>query len=214
MAGRVRKKILVTGATGFVGSHIVDELLASDLFEVHTLIRKTSSLLYLKDKPVILHYGNILDYNSLLSSLAGIDIIIHSAGLIRARNFHQFYQYNTIGTENLLRAALATKTAQKFIYISTQAASSPSRDGRCICEEDVAHPVSQYGRSKRLAEIVLKQYKDKISVIALRPVAVYGPRDRETLKILQLLKLGFFIRPALKKTTVCLIYVKDLARVC
>ncbi len=209
-----RKKVLVTGASGFVGGHLVDGLLSDGTFEVHGLVRKTSKLTYLTNRQIHLHYGDLLDYDSLCKTVRGIEYIIHAGAKIKASSYHEFYQYNGLGTENILKAAVAGKCCKKFINVSTQAASSPARDGQCLCEEDAAYPVSLYGRSKRAGEIITGQYKNKIAVVSLRPVAVYGPRDRETFKYIKLVNMGIALKPGLKKTKVSIIYIKDLVSAC
>lgn len=208
------RKVLVTGASGFVGGHIVDALLEEDGFEVHILARRTSDLGHLRDQPIRCHYGDLLDPISLRTALEGIDTVIHSAAKIKAKNYDEFREYNVRGTCNLLQAAIDAGRCRSFILVSTQAAASPSRDGLCVSEEHHALPISDYGRSKLESERVALSHQREIRVIVLRPVAVYGPRDRETLKYIRLVNAGIALKPGLKTTRVSLIYVKDLAAIC
>ncbi len=208
------RRVLVTGANGFIGSHLVDELIRRGNCEVHGLVRETSDLRWLRDKPVTLHYGDITDYQSLVRAAEGIECIIHSAAKIKAKNYHEFYEFNAQGTKLMLEAALACSVCRKFILISTQAASSPSRRYCCMTEHDESFPISAYGRSKRASEQIAYSYRNRLDLIILRPVAVYGPRDREALKIIRLVGSGLFVQPGLKPTRISVVHVGDLVRIC
>ena len=120
---------LVTGASGFVGSHIVDELLRRGA-RVRCLLRSTSSRRWLEGKPVDFAEGDVRHREGLDAAVAGADWIVHAAGLTHAPSAEEFHRANVLGTEQILAAALGTSPApRRFLYISSQAAAGPSRNG-------------------------------------------------------------------------------------
>lgn len=171
---------VVTGASGFVGSHIVDELLRRGA-RVRAVVRGTSSRRWLEGKPVELADAALDDVRSLGAALEGADWVVHAAGLLRARNAAEFHECNVAGTERLLRVA-GGRSLRRFLFISSQAAAGPSPDGRPVSEDQRPHPVSSYGESKLRAEQLVMMAGDRLPVSVLRPPAVYGPRDTAILK--------------------------------
>ena len=121
---------LVTGASGFVGSHVVDELLRQGA-TVRCLLRSTSSRRWLEGKEVEYVDGDVCHRPSLDAAVAGADWIVHAAGLTHAPSAAGFHEANVLGTETLLAAALDARPApRRFVYISSQAAAGPSREDR------------------------------------------------------------------------------------
>lgn len=199
---------VVTGASGFVGSHVVDELLLRGA-RVRALVRGTSSRRWLEKKPVELADASLDDFESLRRAVVGADWVVHAAGLLRARNPAEFHEKNVLGTERLLRA-VDGGTVRRFLFVSSQAAAGPSVEGRPVDENQHPHPVSSYGESKLRAEQLVLLAGDRLPVTVIRPPAVYGPRDTAIFKIFAAGKRH--IEPVLRRRgRFSIIHVSDLA---
>lgn len=199
---------VVTGASGFVGSHIVDELLLQGA-RVRAIVRGSSSRRWLEGKPVELADAALDDPAALERAVEGADWIVHAAGLIRARNAAEFNEANVLGTERLLRAARGG-SLRRFLFISSQAAAGPSVEGRPVTEGQHPHPVSAYGESKLRAEQLVLMAADQLPVTVIRPPAVYGPRDTAILKAFIAGKRH--IEPVLRaRGRFSIVHVSDLA---
>ncbi len=170
-------KAFVTGATGFIGSHLVDELLKKN-YEIKCLVRKNSSTKWLKDKPVEFIEGDLFTKDVLEKALTDVDYVYHVGGVTFAKRKEEFRRGNVEATKSLLEAALKFNPGlKKFVHVSSQAAVGPSFDGKPIDETRDYFPLTAYGRSKVEAEKIVKSYFDKLNATILRPPAVYGPRD-------------------------------------
>jgi dihydroflavonol-4-reductase len=204
------ERVLVTGATGFIGSHLVDDLLGKG-YEIEVLIRESSDLRWLRGKRVEFIYGDLLGKER-LPSLNGIDHIFHLGGATRALRRRDFYRINQEGTERLINAAMDIKGLKRFVYLSSQAAAGPSPDDRPQTEEDLPCPVSPYGESKLQAEKTVLSCRDKFHVTILRPCSIYGPRDTYMLKLFRSISRGYL--PSLGKGPMYFsyCYVKDLVQ--
>jgi len=202
---------LVTGASGFVGSHVVDELLRRGA-RVRCLLRSTSSRRWLEGKPVEFAVGDVRHAEGLDAAVAGADWIVHAAGLTHAKDAAEFHRANALGTELILGASLrASPAPRRFLYISSQAAAGPSRNGAPVTEDQKPSPVSAYGEAKLQGEILVMRAADRISVTSIRPSVVYGPREKEFLRYFRAVKCH--IRPRLPGTRrFNLVYAVDLAR--
>lgn len=200
-------KVLVTGANGFIGSHIVEGLLHKR-YQVRVLVRKYSNLQWIKDLPIEFSYGAISNYDELSEAVANVDFIIHSAGAIKGKAAKDYITANIVGTQNLLKACLNyNPTLKRFIFISTIAATGPSQTNLPISENKICTPVSIYGETKLQAESQVLALKDKISSVILRLCAIYGPRDKEILAYFKFLKMG--ISPIFGGM-ISMCYVKDV----
>lgn len=204
-------KTLVTGASGFIGSHLVDRLIDDD-HDVTGLIRKTSRLQWLENKPVRLVTGDIRNADSLIEAVKGKDIIFHVAGKVVARNYKSFVDTNQTGTENLMETILSyNSNVKKVIYISSIAAAGPTTPDHILTEKDPSYPINAYGKSKYAGEQTILSYKDKINVVIIRPPVVYGPRDRGTLTFFRLVAKHIKINLGYRDRYVTLVHVSDLA---
>lgn len=172
-------KVLVTGGSGFLGSHVAEQL-AKAGHTVRALVRKSSNRKFLSTLPnVELAEGSVEDKKSVDLAMKGVDAVVHSAGLVKARSEAEFFECNTQGTANLLDAAIEhAPNLVRFVHVSTLEACGPSFDGRPV-PPDQQKPVTAYGRSKLAAEKECAARKDKLPVVILRPAAIYGPRDVE-----------------------------------
>lgn len=201
---------VVTGASGFVGSHIVDDLLARGA-RVRAVVRGSSSRRWLEGKGVELADAAMEDEAALRRAVAGADWVVHAAGLIRARSAAEFHEANVGGTERMFRAS-RDAGARRFVLVSSQAAAGPSPDGRPVSEEQAPRPVSSYGESKLAAEkaVLGVPSGDPTAVTVIRPPAVYGPRDTAFLKVFALAKRH--IEPVLRRRgRFSIVHVADLA---
>lgn len=183
------KKVLVTGASGFVGSTLCEELLRRG-YETRALMRRTSSAANLAGASVIPVQGDLRDPASLLEAVKGVDIIFHVAGVVAARSRADFFAANADGTRHLLAAAKAAGRLERFVYVSSLAAAGPSRPDRPNVESDPCRPVSDYGLSKLAGEQATLEQRAHLPVCVVRPPAVYGPRDRGVLTFFQAIRLG------------------------
>jgi nucleoside-diphosphate-sugar epimerase len=205
-------KVLVTGGTGFVGSHLVDHLIERG-HTVRCLVRRTSNLRYLKHPGLEFSYGG-LDYSTDWDAvMADVDTVYHVAGLTFARRSRDYFAVNHRGTEAILAAAVKHRNQiRKFIHISSLAAVGPGRDGRPVEEDVPPAPITPYGRSKLLAEEAVWAASDLVPVTVVRPPAVYGPRDYALLELFKGIARG--ISPSIGRydKQVSLVHVHDLAR--
>jgi nucleoside-diphosphate-sugar epimerase len=199
---------LVTGATGFIGSHLCEEL-ARRGHKVTCLIREKSNLKWIENIDLKIISGDCEKIESLYDAVDGVDYVFHLAGLTKACSEEKFFCANTRGTENLINAvAEKNPKLKRFIYISSLAAVGPSKNGSPLKEEADPMPVSSYGKSKLEGEKAVLKYKKSIPVTVLRPSAVYGPRDRDLFIFFKILKKGIF--PDWGKCYYSLLYVDDL----
>jgi len=201
---------LVTGASGFVGSHLVDRLLNLN-HNVRIIARKESRIKWFdKAKVEIVNcdYDNI---ESLANAVKNVDYIFHVAGVIKAKTRELYYKGNVETTKNLLEAIVqSNQTLKRFVFISSQAAAGPSPVDKPKTEEMECNPVTSYGKSKLEAEKVVKSFNGKIPFTIVRPSAVYGPRDPEILLFFQTLKKGIQPLVGFQEKYVSLVHVSDL----
>ncbi|MFA5405600.1 MAG: NAD(P)-dependent oxidoreductase, partial [Ignavibacteria bacterium] len=138
-------KAFITGATGFVGSHLVDELLKKN-YEVYCLIRKTSNLRWLKDKNVHFIEGNLFSNDALSSVIKNMDYIFHVAGVVKSKDKKGFEKGNYLATKNLLELTLKNNpNIKKFIHISSSAVCGPNPDDNPLSEAYEPKPRTTYG---------------------------------------------------------------------
>ena len=183
-------KALVTGATGFVGSTLCEELLRRGV-ETYALMRKTSSLANLGAASVKPVHGDLRSPEGLEKAVAEADVIFHVAGVVAALSRDDFFASNATGTRNLLEAVARRPVRPKrFVYVSSLAAAGPSTPEREACEGDECRPVSDYGASKLGGERAVLEYKEKFPVAIVRPPAVYGPRDKGVMTFFQAVNKG------------------------
>jgi nucleoside-diphosphate-sugar epimerase len=215
-----KKKILITGASGFIGGFLVDEALRRD-YEVWAGTRKQSAQDSLRDKNV--HLINLFyeDKNEMAKQIRETaemsgkwDYIVHNAGITKTLHKQDFYKVNATYTGNLIEAlAEADCKPHKFILMSSLSCFGPIKENsaEAITSEDEPKPNTEYGKSKLAAETYLKQQR-YFPYIILRPTGVYGPRDKDYLVELQSINRGFDLKAGMKPQMLTFIYVKDLAR--
>ncbi len=207
-------KAFVTGATGFLGSHLVD-LLLQEGHEVRCLVRKTSDLRWLKNKPVRLIEGELaLGNPGLREGLKEADWCFHSAGLISTTKPQKYFSVNVGGTRHCIEASLQTAPRlKKFVLVSSTAACGPSqKNGESVDESSPPNPVTLYGQSKWEGEKVALSFRNKLPITIIRPPAIYGPRDKMVLPVFRLAKKHLFLVPGFKTKIISMAYVEDVAR--
>lgn len=204
-------RVLVTGGTGFLGSHLVESLLEDPGSEVFALVRDPSKPRWLEGIDGVRFLAG--DLGSVPGLPAGLDCVFHLAGLTKTLRPSEYYSVNRDGTANLLRALEGQDQWLRFVHLSSLAAIGPSRPGRGVREDDPPHPISPYGESKLDAETEVLTYKDRFSVVLLRAAAIYGPRDEDFLEMFRWIRRG--IRPVLgSRKVLSLIFVRDAVRAC
>jgi len=169
-------KVLVTGATGFIGRHLVEALCNAD-YDVRCLVRKSSRIEELGKLNVEISYGDLFDLSSLEEAVMGVSVIFHTAGELYSSNLADYDEVNVRGTKNLFDAAI-NKQIDKIVYFSSIAATGPMLDKNILLNENALYnPINFYGVSKHKTEVMaLQAYQDhKIPVTILRLPIVYGP---------------------------------------
>ena len=205
-------KILVTGASGFLGGHVA-ELLSKRGDHVRALVRTTSNRRYLERLPnVELFEGSVEQVDRVREAVEGVDAVIHAAGLIKARSTDEFFAVNVGGTSNLVEASRG-RGLKRFVFVSSLEACGPSFDGKPV-PVDQEEPVTAYGRSKLAAEKVVLSARDQVPVVILRPGAIYGPRDGEILEAFKSIKRGLLPLVAGGEAKGMWIYATDCAEAC
>jgi len=201
----------VTGATGFIGSHVAEALLQRGE-SVRCLARSTNRPGWLANLDVELVAGDCTCPHTLPAAVRGVDRVIHAAGATFAPKRSGFFRVNAAGTDNLLAACLAAGEVRTFVLVSSQAAAGPGSRARPLRESDPPRPISPYGESKLAAERACLEATDRLSVRILRPSAVYGPRDTAFLPYFRLVRKGLLLEFGMGEREASLCYVGDLAR--
>ena len=203
---------VVTGASGFVGSHLVD-LLLEKKYKVRCIVRKTSNLKWLKGKNVEIHTCELTDKEGLRKIFNGADYIYHVAGVVKSKKPEGYFKGNVETTRTLLKVALEFKDKiKRFLIVSSQTASGPSPLNNPITEEAACKPITTYGRSKLAQEELAKAYINKLPITICRAAAVYGERDSEIFIFFKTFSKGLMTSIGLNDKQVSLIHVADLVR--
>ncbi len=206
----------VTGGTGFVGSHLVEELLRREADEVRCLVRSDPK--WLTDLDVTYVHGDLSDIEALWDALDGVTHVYHVAGITRAPSWEPFYQVNVKGTLNLMGAIQHAAPNVERVVVMSSLAAVGRNGGEPATEETALQPVSRYGKSKAQMEAALKDahqkkssYWDALPITVVRPSAVYGPRDRDILDFFRAVKRHVCPVVGGAEATVSLVHARDLA---
>ena len=208
-------RILLTGASGFLGSHIAEQLDQRGA-DVRALVRPTSDTRFLEGlEHVTLLSGAVNDKESLLAAMEGVDGIIHAAGLVKAREPADFHRTNAQGTANLLQAAKQNASGiERFVLVSSLAVMGPSKDGRPVPSAAAPNPVTHYGASKLAAERAAQAEAHSLPITIIRPPMIYGPRDREILPFFKSVQLGVLPLTGSRSSLLSAIFAADCAAAC
>lgn len=203
--------VLVTGANGFVGSHLTEALLARG-YRVRCMVRRSSDLTYIRDLPVEWAFTDVRETEELRQACQGVDAICHCAALTRALDQETFMRVNAQGTEALARAAMeAAPNLQRFLFVSSQAAAGPSQGPNDLIDETrEPRPLNWYAKSKYAAEQALLSINSRLPLTIVRPAAVFGPRDRDFFTYFDLVSRGLELKLGRDERRVNLIFVHDL----
>jgi nucleoside-diphosphate-sugar epimerase len=202
-------RVLVTGGTGFVGSHLVAALLERGHSALCLVRDVEKAKRVLGEGRVELARGDLRDAEALRGVCADVDAVAHLAGLIAARSRDEFFQVNAEGTRALGEAAVAAgNRMRRFVLVSSLTAAGPRARGAQLTA-DGAGPVSNYGHSKRAGEDALRRLGLEWTI--LRPPAVYGPRDLEFLRLFRMARFGLAPVFGDGAQELSLVYVADLA---
>ena len=203
-------KVVVTGGTGFVGSHLVDALLAQD-HDVVCLVRSPAKAARVfPNRAPRLVRGDLTDDETVVKAVDGADVVYHVAGLIAAKNRNELFATNVEATRRLItHVERRAPRLRRFIYVSSLAAAGPSKRAQPIDEGHTAAPVSAYGESKLGGEQTVRSSGLPWTVI--RPPAVYGPRDREFVRLIKLARAPVFPLMGSPDQEFSFIYASDLA---
>ena len=211
------EKILITGASGFIGSFIVEEALRRDM-EVWAAVRKSSSRRYLTDPRIHFIELDLSSEEQLVQQLSGhsFDYVVHAAGVTKCVDPDDFRRINTQGTIHLVNALVATgMPLRKLVYLSSLSIFGPIHEDipyRDICDLDTPQPNTAYGQSKYEAEQWLDQAQLPFPYIVLRPTGVYGPRERDYFLMAKSIKGHVDFAVGYKPQVITFVYVLDVVQ--
>ena len=200
--------ILVTGGTGFIGSHLVERLVAQGR-ALRCLVRRAATAGNLP-RSIELAHGDLESGAGLAEALRGVDTVIHLAGVTKARTAADYQRGNAVATANLLRAASHLDGIGRFVHVSSLAAAGPSTAGRPLTEADEPRPVSHYGRSKLAGEEAVRQSPLAERTVIVRPPVVYGPRDQDVYQVIRTVARGWMAQIGAAPRRFSHVYVGDL----
>lgn len=204
--------LLLTGATGFVGSHVV-EAARTQPVRLRALVRKESDADRLEKQGVTCIRGSLEDASALREAASGADAVLHLAAATKARTLHDYQRANAAGTQAVVAAMMeASPGPGRLVYLSSLAAVGPSFDGRPVTRETPPHPLTAYGRTKLAGEKIVQANADRWEVAILRAPAVYGPRDRDVFQFFRMARKGVVLLPGGPERRLQMIHAADLAR--
>ena len=212
-----KMKILITGASGFIGSFIVEEALKRG-FETWAAVRKSSSKAYLQDERINFIELNLSSKEQLVEQLRDhqFDYVVHAAGVTKCLNKADFRRINTEGTKNLVDALIALQMPLKrFVFVSSLSVFGAIKEKMPydeIRETDTPQPNTEYGRSKLEAERYLDSLGSRIPYIILRPTGVYGPREKDYFIMAKSIKQHSDFAVGYQRQDITFVYVTDVVQ--
>lgn len=204
-----KKIAVVTGGTGFVGSHLVDLLITKN-FEVRCIIRKTSSLKWLEGKNVKIYNSGLFDKTGLAEVLKDADYLFHVAGVVRSKTKEGFFKGNVETTKNLLEViSELNNKIKRVVIVSSLTACGPSKNGKPVTEETVPQPITTYGKSKLAEEKLAQEYMKKIPITICRAPAIYGEREADIYAMFKGVSKGVMTLVGFNNKKLSLIHGRD-----
>lgn len=210
-------KILITGASGFIGSFIVEEALKRG-FETWAAVRKSSSKAYLQDERINFIELNLSSKKQLVEQLKGkgFDYVVHAAGVTKCLNKQDFSRINTLGTKNLVDALMEVgMPLKRLVFISSLSIFGAIKEQQPyeeIRETDSPQPNTAYGKSKLEAEKYLESLGTRVPYIILRPTGVYGPREKDYFIMAKSIKGHSDFAVGYKRQDITFVYVQDVVQ--
>jgi nucleoside-diphosphate-sugar epimerase len=210
-------KILITGASGFIGSFIVEEALKQG-FETWAAIRKSSSKEYLQDERIHFIELNLSSKAQLIEQLRPhqFDYVVHAAGVTKCLNKADFRRINTEGTKNLVDALLDLQMPLKrFVFLSSLSVFGAIKEQLPydeIREDDTPKPNTEYGRSKLEAEKYIDSIGSRLPYTILRPTGVYGPREKDYFMMAKSIKQHIDFAVGYQRQDITFVYVTDVVQ--
>lgn len=207
------RRALITGATGFVGGHLLERL-AADGWELHALARPTSDTSNLDRFGVRRWTGDLRDEEVMRQACSGVDVVFHLAAVTAARDEAGYEAANVEGTRTVVEAiAAADPHPARLVYLSSYAACGPAPPRGVRGREETPAPLTAYGRTKLAGEAIVRSLAGRgVEVVVMRAPAVYGPGDRALLPYFRLIRWHLAPIPDGGENRLHLIYVEDLAR--
>ncbi|MBL0060483.1 MAG: NAD-dependent epimerase/dehydratase family protein [bacterium] len=204
-------RVLVTGATGFVGSHVAESLLA-DGHTVRLLIRDPRRLKWFKPDPFEIVIGDVTSEQSINEAVRDVEIVIHCAGVTKSAKTDEFFRVNDQAARSLARAS-ERAMVKRFVLCSTLAVCGPSGSDRALTESDPELPITNYGRSKLAGERAVREELRSTEWVILRPPAVMGPRDEQFVPLYKMMfRWRIYTEIGSTKRLYSMIGVNDLVR--
>ncbi len=210
-------KILITGASGFIGSFIVEEALKQG-FETWAAVRKSSSRAFLTDERIHFIELNLSSKEQLVEQLRPhqFDYVVHAAGVTKCLNKADFRRINTEGTKNLVDALLDLQMPLKrFVFLSSLSVFGAIKEQLPydeIREDDTPKPNTEYGRSKLEAERYIDSIGSRLPYIILRPTGVYGPREKDYFMMAKSIKQHIDFAVGYQRQDITFVYVTDVVQ--
>lgn len=214
----MQKNILITGASGFIGSFLVEEAIRRG-YRVFAGIRASSSRKYLTDPAIHLLELDLSDEASMTQTLTdatnthgAFDYVVHAAGITKSLHLAEYYEVNVASTERLVTVLQQAKLLkEKFVFVSSLASYGPGSGTEPITATSTPNPITAYGRSKREAENLLYQQTD-LPFLIINPTAVYGPRDKDFLFVLQTVQQKLELYVGSREQLLSFVHVMDLVK--
>jgi nucleoside-diphosphate-sugar epimerase len=203
---------LVTGASGFIGGHLVRSLVEQGQ-QVRCLIRSTSKTDHLQGLDVEYVVGDVMQADSVAKAVTGVDRVYHAAGVVSALLGKTMMQVNTHGTHTVARACANQTSPPVLVVVSSIAASGPTERGKVKTESEPSVPVSEYGRSKRGGEVAAEMLAGQVPITVVRPGIVFGPGDRLLLPAFRAVRsMRVHVVPGMRPPPLSYVYVEDLVK--
>ncbi len=201
----------VTGGTGFIGSHLVEELLDRGYDDVRCLVRTEHK--WLDGLSITAIRGELTDGDLIREAVHDVDYVFHNAGVTRAQNWDAFRTSNVDAAIQLLRTVAEVNPDVQRVLITSSLAAVGSCPGGVATEESPLQPVSRYGRSKAMMEKEVRSFRSQLPVVIVRPPAVYGPREEDIFTFFKTVQKGLCpVVGPVHEPVLSLVHVEDLAR--